>query len=130
MPVAEKEYKSIIKRLKIMITDSEYSLRGFCDKTQKYGFHEQIYHSNMSEILRITGRYNLSLQQFLMILKLLNTTPAEFFAGSKESSTIAEAFDMMDATDRKSITRATVKKLEGYFGTKTIVQRLMRFPRG
>ncbi len=129
MPIAEKEYRLATKRLKAMIVDSEYSLRGLCEKTQKLGPHERIYHSNMSEIFRHTGKYNLSLQQFIMILKLLGTTPEAFFAGSREASTIADAFEKLDAKGKRAIAKSMATKLANVDGTKTITQRLLRLSR-
>lgn len=125
MPIAENEYKTIIKRLKTAIVNSGYSLRGICTNTQNLGPHEQLYHSNMSEILRHTGRYNLSLQQFIMLSKLLGTTPKSFFDGTKKAKIVASAFDKLETYEQEAVTGLLIDFLNNKPRiNRAIVQRL------
>jgi hypothetical protein len=124
MPIAEKQYNATLKQLKTLLTQSDDSLRSFCAKTQSLGPHEQIYHSNLSEIFNATGRYNLSLQQFFMMLKLLGHTPARFFAGSEQASLIASGFNKLDEKEQATMAKSMARLLENKTGAKTIARRL------
>jgi len=125
MPIAEKQYNAAIKQLKKILNQSDDSMRSFCAKTQSLGLHEQIYISNMSEIFNKTGRYNLSLQQFFMILKLLGQTPERFFAGSEQAALIAAGFNKLDEKEQATMAKSMARLLENKTGAKTIARRLV-----
>ncbi|HED33721.1 MAG TPA: hypothetical protein ENJ08_05810 [Gammaproteobacteria bacterium] len=124
MSIALTKYRAILRQLKKILSLSNDSMRSLCAKTQNFDIHERIYHSNLSELFSHSGRYNLSLQQFIMILKLLDTTPERFFAGSDRAALIAEGFNKLDEEEQNAIAKSMALLLEDKKGAKTIARQL------
>lgn len=121
--IAEKEIHDIIDRLGALIRSGEDSLRQLCERTMLLDAPERIHHSTLSNILNHRPSRNLYLQQFLMLLKLLDTTPQQFFLG-KDTGLLAEAMDRLPKDDRQEVLEFAAAKLEQRRSAARLVRKL------
>ena len=128
--LANKETKLILNRLNKLIKQSEDSMRIICGKTHSLDVPERIHHSTLSNILNFYEGKNLYLQQFLVLLKLLDSSPEEFFAGiNKKNRVILDAISTLDDPEIDIVINQLIKILENKPRTTTIRKRLERLTR-
>lgn len=119
------ETLAVLERLRSMIRGSDRSLRGLCAQTAHLPAPERLYHSTLSNDLRGVPRYNLYLQQFLLLLRLLGTSPLAFFAGSEAGGWLAAAYHELGPSDRRRLLAEAAKMLDQQ-GSERLARRLRR----
>lgn len=104
MHPVKAQMEELIRRLKAAIDNSEFSLRGLCEKTQECETPMRIHHSNLSMILnrRADDRHNLYLEQWLIILDTLKI-PLEDFLLGKRAGAIAAALNKLSEQEQRAL---------------------------
>jgi len=126
--LAEKQTHLILNRLNKLIRDCDDSLRGICLKTQSLDIPERIYHSTLSNIFHFEEGKNLYLQQFLVLLKLVDSSPEQFFLGetSTKTKTISDAISTLDDKEVDIVINQVINILEKKPRTLTLRKKLRK----
>ncbi len=113
--IALKETRELLRRLERDIQASGTSLRQLSERTQDLDIPERLYHSTLSNIFRGRPGKNLYLQQWILLLKLIGSSPSEALVG-REGAALAETFNMLPPRGKRALLAAARDQVSGVPG--------------
>ncbi len=100
--LVDREMKSVITRLAKLVKNHDESLGQLCERTMTLAAPERIHKTRLSPVLNQNKHFNLYLRQFLVLLKLLGTTPEAFFVGTDQARLLKQ-LSRLPAAERREI---------------------------
>jgi len=115
--MALRETRELLRRLERDIRASGTSLRQLSELTQDLDIPERLYHSTLSNIFRGRPGKNLYLQQWILLLKLIGSSPTEALIG-REGAALVKMFNMLSPRGKRALLAAARDQINSDSGGK------------